>query len=76
MERECPPEYIIDEPKPQNGFMWTWVVCQPDCNWAELAYGRASTCEEAVRQAQTTRDRIEYHREHRRDKDNKHAVYS
>ena len=33
------PELVFERPSRRNGFQWTWVLCQPDATWAELAAG-------------------------------------
>ncbi len=47
----APPEIVLDKPNRENGYMWCWGIYQPDCNWAELKYGRENSREEAFRAA-------------------------
>lgn len=60
----APPEYIVEPPSQHNGYCWAWSVCQPDCVWAELAYGEANSEWEAIAQAARARNRIEWSRKH------------
>ena len=47
-EEHAPPEIVIDKPSSENGYMWCWGIYQPDCNWAELKYGRENSKKEAI----------------------------
>ena len=60
----APPEYVVERPCRENGYRWTWSVCQPDCVWAELAHGEAQSASEAIVQAAMARNRIEWSRKH------------
>lgn len=63
----CPSEIVLYKTHPINNFDWCWGVYQPDCNWAELAHGRAGSYEQACKDAGYVRWIIEYRREHEND---------
>jgi hypothetical protein len=60
----APPEYMVSRPSQHNGYRWTWMVCQPDCVWAELAYGEGDSEKDAIAAASKARDRIVWSRKH------------
>lgn len=49
----APPEVVMLPPSTDNGFRWSWSVCQPDAHWAEIYAGGHEDKLRAIRDADT-----------------------